>query len=92
MLSTRAQGYSLAVFGGIWFGLIVFVVRSNTILRETRLGPIARTLDNLPSPVHNILFFMFWAVFFLGWLVPVGCSVRLLRRAYTTGDEQFRAQ
>ncbi len=78
-MSAQKRGYSLAVVGGIWFGLVVFVVRSNFILRESPLGAIARALDKLPAPLQNVLFLVCWAIFFLGWVVPIVWSVRLLR-------------
>jgi hypothetical protein len=81
MASTKTKGYVLAVIGGLWFGLVVFVARSNFIFRETPLGGIARAMDKLPSPLQNVLFLACWAIFFLGWTVPIFCSVRLFLRA-----------
>ena len=80
MLSTRTKGYILAITGGLWFGAVIFVVRSNLILRQTQLGGIARALDKAPSPLRGVLFSAFWVVFFLGWAVPTFCALRLLRR------------
>ena len=92
MTRTRIKGYALGIFGGIWFGVVVFVAKSNLILRETPLGSIARALDKVPSPLQNALFFGCWALFFLGWLVPIAYSVRLLRRAEKQGNGPSNAQ
>jgi hypothetical protein len=85
MTRTRIKGYALAIVGGVWFGVVVFVAKSNMILRETPLGPIARALDKMPSPLQNVLFLGCWALFFLGWLAPIAYSVRLLRRVEKQG-------
>jgi hypothetical protein len=80
MASTRAKGYVLAATGGLWIGVVAFVVMGNIILRETPLGVIAQALDKLPSTLRGILFLVCWGTFFLGWTVPVVFSVRLLGR------------
>jgi hypothetical protein len=77
MTITRTKGYLLAIVGGVWFGVVVFVAKSNLILRETPLGAIARALDKIPSPLQNVFFLGCWAFFFLGWLVPIAYSLRL---------------
>lgn len=76
MTRTPLKGYALAVIGSIWLGVVVFVVQSRVILRETPLGIIARGLDELPSPLREALFLACWAAFFLGWTVPVFCAAR----------------
>ena len=92
MTNTQRKGYVLALIGGVWFGVVVFVSRSNFILRETPLSAIARALDKLPSPLQNVLFLMCWAIFFLGWIVPIGYSVRLLLRANKRENGASNAQ
>jgi hypothetical protein len=92
MMSTQKRGYSLAIIGGSWFGVVVFVVRSNFILRESPLGAIARALDKLPAPLQSVLFLVCWAIFFLGWVVPIAYSVRLLRRAEKQENGPSNAQ
>ena len=88
MSSTQRKGYALAVIGGVWFGVVVFVARSNVILRETPLGILARGLDRLPSPFQNVLFLACWAIFLLGWAVPIVCSVRLFFRTKKQGSSE----
>ncbi len=80
MTSTRAKGYILALSGGVWFGVVAFVVTGNIVLRETPLGVIAKRLDKLPSGLAGILFLVCWGLFLLGWMVPAFCSARLLCR------------
>lgn len=92
MTRTRTKGYALAIVGGVWFGVVVFVAKSNLILRETPLGAIARALDKLPFPLQNILFLACWAIFFLGWVVPIAYSVRSLRRVEKRGNGPSNAK
>jgi hypothetical protein len=82
----QTKGYALAIVGGIWFGVVVFVIRGNIILRETPFGVIARAFDTLFTPLRGILFFASWAVFLLGWIVVIFYSVRLLNRANKKGS------
>lgn len=79
MASTQAKECVLAITGGLWFGVVAFVVTGNIILRETPLGVIAKALDKLPSTLQGIAFLVCWGIFFFGWMVPVVYSVRLLR-------------
>jgi hypothetical protein len=77
----KLKGYILAIAGGLWFGIVVFVIVGNFILRETRLGVVARVLDRLPYPLREILFLAAWVVFFTGWIAPAVYSLRTLNRA-----------
>jgi len=89
---TRRRGYTLAVIGGVWFSVVVFVARSNLILRETPLGVLARALDKLPFPLQNVLFLVCWGIFALGWIVPIVYSVRLLLRADERESGPYNAE
>lgn len=80
MSSTRRMAYVLIGAGGVWLGVLIFVLTGNVILRETPLGVIARVFDRLPSPLQGIVFLACWGIFILGWIVPVIYSLRLLAR------------
>jgi threonine/homoserine/homoserine lactone efflux protein len=71
----------LLIVGGGWLAVVVWVVVSSVILRETRLGALAQFLDRFPPVVGTPIFILLWAIFFLGWAVLVGFGLRpLLRR------------
>jgi hypothetical protein len=53
----------LLIFGLSWLAVVLPVVFSNLILRETRLGAVARLLDRLPLMLSNVIFLLFWIVF-----------------------------
>jgi len=80
-IAKQKKGYALAIAGGLWFGVVVFVIAGNIILRRTPFGGIARALDTLPSPLREGAFWLFWIFFLVGWIVPIIWSVRLLNRA-----------
>jgi hypothetical protein len=70
------------VVGLTWFGVAVSAVLSGVILRETRLGVVARFLDKLPSAIGAPIFLFLWIVLLLGWALPTGFALRrmLLRQ------------
>jgi hypothetical protein len=68
----------LLIVGGSWLALTLWVVVSNVILRETRLGVVAQLLDKLPPVVGTPIFILFWAILLLGWAVLVGFGLRPL--------------
>jgi hypothetical protein len=83
-----ARGYNLTIrpmilitFGLGWLATDLYLMVGNVILRETRLGPIAQLLDRLPLRIANPIFLFLWAVFLLGWTVPLILGFRLLFRA-----------
>jgi hypothetical protein len=79
MLRTKKKGYILAAVSALWLGVILFVVGEDIILRETWFGGIAKAMDALPSGIRSICFVTSWALFFLGWIVPVFLAVRQLK-------------
>jgi hypothetical protein len=44
----------LLVIGASWFAFALWVVASNVILRETRLGVVAQLLDRLPPVLARL--------------------------------------
>jgi hypothetical protein len=56
----------------------VYLMLGNVVLRETRLGAIARFLDKMPGSVANPIFILMWAVMLLGWSVPLILGFRRL--------------
>ena len=70
----------LLIFGLSWLAVVLPVVFSNLILRETRLGAVAQLLDRLPPMLSNVIFLLFWIVFCLGWSIPVGFGLGPLLR------------
>jgi hypothetical protein len=75
----------LLVLGGSWLAVVLWVVLSNVIPRETHLGIIALILDKLPAAVGVPLFVLFWTVFLLGWAVLVGFGLRPILRTRIGG-------
>jgi hypothetical protein len=75
----------LLIVGGSWLAVVLWVVLSNVILRETHLGIIASILDKLPPAVGVPLFVLFWAVFLIGWAVLVGFGLRPMLRTRIVG-------
>src|SRR5215472_14751902 len=72
---------ALLVLAGIWLAVVLWVVLSDVILRETRLGVVAQQLDRLPSRVATVLFMLLWVIFLFGWAIPAGFGLMpLLRR------------
>lgn len=57
---------------------VILLVSQNLILRETRLGSLAKTIDALPSPIQSTVFLYIWLLFFTGWTVPIYVAVRNL--------------
>jgi len=57
MLSAQAKAYALTAIGGLWFGIVVFVVTGHVIMRGAAVGIIATDVDMLPSPIGEIVFF-----------------------------------
>src|ERR1035438_4765745 len=57
MLSAQTKAYALTVAGGLWFGIVVFVVTGHVIMRATAVGIIATDVDMLPSRIREIVFF-----------------------------------
>ena len=91
MSRTRRKGYVLAVVGAVWFGTVVFLERSNLIVRDTPLGTVAAAMDKLPLVLRDALFLVCWVIFFLGWALPIAYSVHLLVRAKKRANGQFDA-
>jgi len=62
--------YAMIAFGLAWLGVVLWVIVSNTIVREIRpIGAIAEFLDNFPAAVRSSIFVLLWLVFLLGWIV-----------------------
>ena len=80
MLSAQTKAYALTVAGGLWFGIVVFVVTGHVIMRATAVGIIATDVDMLPSRIREIVFFLLWVLFGLGWTAPIFYALRLLWR------------
>jgi hypothetical protein len=70
----------LLVIGLSWLALALWVVSSNVILRETRLGPVAQLLDKLPPAIGTPIFILLWAILLIGWAALVGLGLRPIVR------------
>ncbi len=68
----------LLIVGAIWLSIVSWILLSNVILRETRLGLVAEFLDKLPSVISTPLFILCWAILLLGWTIPIALGVRRL--------------
>ena len=76
----KTRAYVLVTFGFAWLAADLWMMASNIILRETRLGIISVTLDRLPHAISATVFFVLWTTVLFGWAVPVIIGFRLLLR------------
>jgi hypothetical protein len=81
-----AAGIAISAMGFGWLYVVSGLMASDVVLRETRLGWIARILDKLPSSVAYPIFLLLWLVFLFGWTVPVMAGVWLLLGASTQSE------
>lgn len=68
------------VIGLAWFAVFLCMIGSGVILRETRLGVIARFLDKLPPVIGATIFALLYYVFLLGWILLIGIALEPLVR------------
>jgi hypothetical protein len=66
--------------GVSWLAVVLWIVFSNVILRETRLGPVAQRLDALPPAIGTPIFFLIWAILLGGWVPLVVLGLRPIVR------------
>ena len=76
----RTKPFALLAIGVAWLATDLYLMIGNVVLRETRLGTIARFLDRLPHWASNPAFLFLWAILLLGWTVPLIVGFRLLRQ------------
>jgi len=76
----RGRAYLLVTLGLLWLAADLWMMFTNIILRETRLGIIAVALDRLPHPISAPVFFVLWTTVFFGWTVLVIIGLRRLLR------------
>jgi hypothetical protein len=74
--------YVCVAIGATWCGIAVWFVKANIIVRETRLGAMARIIDQLPSPMSGLVFALLWFGFLMGWLVPLVIGLRGLSQLW----------
>ena len=77
----RLKPIVLVTLGLIWLTTVVWLFAGNVILRETRLGFVAKLLDKLPPVVSNLIFIFVWAVILLGWAIPIASGIREIARS-----------
>ncbi len=71
----------LVTLGLGWLAGVLWMIVGNVILRETRLGLIAQSLDKLPYGIVNPIFIFLWITTLFGSVVPLTLGVRGLLRA-----------
>ena len=67
----KTHHYLWLTIGLGWLTFAAWIVTSEVILRETRLGFFAERIDKLSNFVSSAIFFAFWAILLLGWIVPL---------------------
>jgi hypothetical protein len=77
-MNVRIRPIALVSLGLVWLAAVLNLMVGNVILRETRLGPIARFLDKMPTVIANPIFLLLWAIVLLGWSVPLVLGFRWL--------------
>jgi hypothetical protein len=76
----RGRAYVLVTLGLLWLAADLWMMFTNIILRETRIGIIAVALDRLPHLISTPVFFVLWTTLFFGWAVLVIIGLRRLLR------------
>ena len=77
-MQVRIRPIALVALGLVWLATAVYLIVGNIVLRETRLGAIARFLDKMPAIIANPVFLLIWAIMLLGWSVPLVLGFRWL--------------
>ena len=77
-MKVRIRPIGLVALGLVWLVVDVYLVIGNAVLRETRLGVIARFLDRMPAMIANPIFRLLWAIVLLGWGLPLVLGFRWL--------------
>jgi len=72
--------FALIALGCSWLACDLYLMAGKIILRETRLGLIARFLDRLPTLVSGPIFLLLWLALLLGWTIPLGYGFKWLFR------------
>jgi hypothetical protein len=75
----RIHSISMVV-GLCWLAILLWIISSHVILRETSLGFVARYLDKLPPAIGTPVFFVLWAILLLGWVFLLGFGLSPLVR------------
>jgi hypothetical protein len=72
--------FALLVIGLAWLTVFLCVIGSGVILRETRLGVVARFLDKLPLAIGTSIFALLYYIFLFGWIILIGAALEPLMR------------
>lgn len=72
----RTGRFALIAVGMTWLAVDSYLMLGNVVLREARLGAIARFLDCLPKWASNPAFLCLWGILLLGWTVPLIIGLR----------------
>ena len=68
-----------------WIGLAfadIWIIESNTILRETRLGLVAGYIDKLPPKLGQSHFIALWIGLLFGWAILLGLGMKPFLRKH----------
>jgi len=74
----KLANYVSLVIGVAWLAGDVYLVISNVILRETRIGALAALIERLPPSIGNAVFILLWVVILFGWAPLVLSGVKPL--------------
>ncbi len=81
-MQIRAGRIALFTLGFAWLAGVLWMILGNVVLRETRLGFIAQSLDRLPSTIAKPIFILLWIVTLFGWVVPLTLGlIGLIRKS-----------
>lgn len=70
----------LFAIGLAWFAAFLWMIGSGVILRETRLGVVARFFDKLPPVIGTSIFVPLHYIFLFGWIILIGVALEPLMR------------
>jgi len=77
----KLKPFVLLAVGFSWLAADLNLIVGPVVLRETRLGVIARFLEKLPSTIANSVDAFLWIVLLLGWIAPLTWGFRSLMQA-----------
>ena len=67
----KIRPFILLAVGFSWLAVDLNLIIGPTVLRETRLGFIARFLDKLPPAIADLVDAFLWILLLFGWIAPL---------------------
>ncbi len=78
----KLRQYAMLAIGLVWLCADIWIIESNTVLRETRLGLVAVYIDKLPPKLGNLTFIALWIGLLFGWAILLGLGLKPFLRKH----------